>query len=333
MRSMRCLPFVATLLVLPAAASAACEGRDWRDELAPETMRKVRARASQVPFHEGIAFEAARGETRLTLFGTVHVHDPGIFVPDEVAARIEAADLLLVEVTSDVGAAFERRLTEDPSRLFDLGGPSLRSRLATHEWDSLRGALSVLGMDPNQGERLRPWFAALLLESAPCDMAARSGGARVLDERVEGLARDAGVSVDGLDEDPEQLLSFFADLTEEEQLDLLRLSLAAYAADGSNVVTFVGIWNDEETALLWEIARVRTVASSGDAAAVDAWLDRIHRNLLEERNRDWVARIEEWSAKARNIVVAVGALHLPGEDGLLRLLERKGFAIRRLFVL
>ena len=110
MRSMRGLPFVAALLVLPSAAFAACEGRDWREELTPETMGEVRARASQVPFHEGVVFEAARGETRLTLFGTVHIHDPGVFVPDEIAARIEAADLLLVEVTSDEGADFERRL-------------------------------------------------------------------------------------------------------------------------------------------------------------------------------------------------------------------------------
>ena len=189
-------------------------------------------------------------------------------------------------------------------------------------------------MEPNQAERLRPWFAALLLDTAPCDMAARPGGARILDERVEGLARDAGTSVDGLDGDPEQLFSFFTGLTEEEQLDLLRLSLAGYAADGSNVVTFVETWNDEETALFWEIARVRAVASSGDATAVDVWLDRIHRNLLKERNRDWVGRIRGMEpAKVRNIVVAVGALHLPGDDGLLRLLERQGFEIRRLFVL
>ena len=333
MRSIRCVPFVAALLVLPSAAFAACEGRDWREELTPETMREVHARASRVPFHEGIGFEATRGETRLTLFGTVHIHDPGIFVPDEIVVRIEAADLLLVEVTSDEGSDFERRLVKDPSLLFDLAGPSLKSRLAPHEWEKLRGALSFLGLEPSEGERLRPWFAALLLETAPCDTASRSGGARVLDERVERLAHDAGISIEGLDGDPEQLLSFFTDLTEEEQLDFLRLSLAAYAADGSNVVTLVGIWNDEETALFREIARVRAVASSGDAATVDVWLERIHRNLLKERNRDWVARIEEWSRLARNIVVAVGALHLPGDDGLLRLLERRGFEIRRLFVL
>ena len=160
-----------------------------------------------------------------------------------------------------------------------------------------------------------------------------AAGAKVLDERAEALARDAGVAVGGLDENPEQLLSFFTDMPEEEQIDLLRWSLATQVDAGGYIVTLIGAWNDEEIALFWELARAYSVALSGDEALVDVWLDRIHETLIAARNRDWMKTILERSGDAGHAVVAVGAMHLPGEDGLVRLLERAGFSIRRLNVL
>ena len=128
------------------------------------------------------------------------------------------------------------------------------------------------------------------------------------------------------------MLSFFTDLTEEEGLDLLRLSLAAYAEDGSSIVTTVGAWVDEEILVSWEVVHARAANLSGDAASVDHWLDRVQVGLNEARNRDWLTRILKLSRDAPSTVIAVGALHLPGEEGLLRLLKREGFAIRRLAV-
>ena len=333
MRRLADLAAVCALMLFPSAAFATCDGQDLRDTLAPAEIRELRARAAEVAFHEGIAFEAVRGEVRLTLFGTVHVHDPGVFVPEDIAARIEAADLVLVEVPSDVMADFERTLAENHVPWYDVNGPGLKNRLTAREWETLRGAFSALDIEPAAGDRMRPWFAALMLASAPCDLAARAAGAKLLDERAEALARDTGVVVGGLDGGPEQLLSFFSDMPEEEQLDLLRWSLAAYVADGGYIVTVIGAWRDEEIALIWELTRAYSAASSGDAASVDVWLDRIHETLIAARNRDWMKTILERSGVARHVVVVVGAMHLPGEDGLVRLVERAGFAIRRLSVL
>ena len=52
---MRFVALVAALLVFPFLAFAACEGQDWRAQLAPETMQEIRARLAHLPFHRGIA--------------------------------------------------------------------------------------------------------------------------------------------------------------------------------------------------------------------------------------------------------------------------------------
>lgn len=49
--------------------------------------------------------------------------------------------------------------------------------------------------------------------------------------------------------------------------------------------------------------------------------------LLDQRNRNWIPVIE--AAKGDRIVVAAGALHLPGEAGLLNLLQQEGYRLER----
>ena len=325
---------VLALFAWPSLVDAACEGQDYRNVLPVEAMREIRASVEHVPYREGIAFEAVRGDRRLTLFGTVHTSHPAVFIPEEIAARIRAADLVLLEAPMEMQAEIERKMGEDPSIMFDFAGPGLRARLTAREQDILSEAFSAMGIDPDMGDKMRPWFAALMLEVPPCEMAALEQGAKLLDDRVEALAREAGVAVGGLDEDLEQALSFFVDAPEEKQLHMLRLSLAAGGvANDDLIATGVGGWVDEEFPVVWEVGRAHAVSLIGEAAAVDELYDLAYELLVVDRNRSWLTRILRRIEGVRTIVIAVGGLHLPGDQGLLRLLEAEGFAIRRLAVL
>ncbi len=323
---------VVAFLVIPSFAFAACEGEDWRETLPPETIQALRAGIANVPFREGIAFEAVRGDTRLTLFGTVHVSHPAVFIPEEIATRIRLADLVFVEATSEIEKDMEEHFAANPSMLFDFDGPGLSTRLTAEEWDTLSKALSELGMPPEQVDRLSPGFAAMMLELAPCEVTALASGAELLDDRVEILARDAGVGVEGLDENFEQALAFFLGGSEEEQLQLLRLSLMAGATDDDAVATGIGVWIDEEPLVAWQVARERAASLAGDAEAVARLFREAYDMLIIRRHGVWLPRILNRSSEAQNVVIAVGALHLPGDQGLVRLLEVEEFTIRRLAV-
>ncbi len=325
---------VLAFLAWPLSVHAACEGQDYRNVLPVEAMREIRANVEHVPYREGIAFEAVRGDMRLTLFGTVHTSHPAVFIPEEIAARIRAAGLVLLEAPMEMQAKIERKLAEDPSMMLDFAGPGLRVRLTASEQDILSKAFSLMGVDPDMGDKMRPWFAALMLEVPPCEMAALEQGAKLLDDQVEALAREAGIAVGGLDEGLEQALSYFVDASEEEQLHMLRLSLAAGGvADDDLIATTVAGWVDEEFPVVWEVGRARAISLAGDADSVDKWYDQAYEFLVVDRNRSWLTRILRRIEGERSVVIAVGGLHLPGDQGLLRLLEAEGFAIRRLVVL
>ena len=53
--------------------------------------------------------------------------------------------------------------------------------------------------------------------------------------------------------------------------------------------------------------------------------------LMDQRNRAWVAPIEAAAADAarrhKGVVVGFGALHLPGRNGVLSLLQQRGWTI------
>ena len=88
-----------------------------------------------------------------------------------------------------------------------------------------------------------------------------------------------------------------------------------------------------ETAMEQMIAAWR----SGDNATLEALFvadmkeeyPTLYEALLVRRNSAWIAIIETLFENQGNEFVLVGAAHLVGEDGLLSLLEKKGFEIAR----
>lgn len=328
---LRALLLVPALLAVPCDALSACGGEDLRNALAPGTMREIRDRISAAPFREGIAFEAVRDDVRLTLFGTVHTSSPLVFIPEEIRTRIRRADILFVELTSEREADVEEHLASNPSMMFYPEGPGLEARLTEREWESLIGVLSDLGVPAATADRMRPGIVNMMLAVPPCEMAALASGGEMLDRRVETVGRAAGIAVESLDVDFEELLATLLGGSDELQLGMLRMSLALDGAEDA-LATGIDTWREEEPLVFWEVAKERAASLAEDAETAEALLRRIEDSLLTRRNRGWLARLLDPAHRARNAVVAVGALHLPGEHGLVRMLESEGFAIRRLAV-
>ncbi|UCD72345.1 MAG: TraB/GumN family protein [Syntrophobacterales bacterium] len=55
----------------------------------------------------------------------------------------------------------------------------------------------------------------------------------------------------------------------------------------------------------------------------------IHDRLLIQRNKKWILKIENLIRENKNVLVIVGAGHLVGPDGLIDLLEKKGYTLKQ----
>ncbi|MDF6666670.1 TraB/GumN family protein, partial [Escherichia coli] len=70
--------------------------------------------------------------------------------------------------------------------------------------------------------------------------------------------------------------------------------------------------------------RIAALASLGNESPEDAAI--YHRLMVHDRNLSWMPRLRQ-ALDAGGAVVAVGAAHLPGSDGLIALLRADGYQV------
>ncbi|WP_410218683.1 TraB/GumN family protein [Paracoccus sp. (in: a-proteobacteria)] len=329
-------------LVLAATTTVAladqCEGENLFRTMPPERAAAIEAAVADVPFRKGILYEAVRDDQRITLVGTYHFADARHqAMVSRLQPALADAAALYVEAGPDEEARLTRALTEDPTLMVDPTGPTLPERLSEDEWQALSKAMADRGMPAVMTSRLRPWYVSMLLGISPCmmsvmtDEGAEAGG---LDHLLVSEAQQGDVPVRAL-EPWDTVFGLFQGLSPEEELDMIRASLPSAAHADDYAVTLTETYFEGDVWKIWEFGRFEAYKSSGlSRDEVDRQMVFAQTRLMDDRNRDWIEPLTEGAeaaaAEGKGIVAAFGALHLPGEAGVLNLLREEGFDVRRL---
>lgn len=320
-----CLSF-GVFLGLAAPVAAECAGQNLFDSMAPAERARIEALADSYPYPEGNFWTATRGDQSLVLIGTYHLDDPRhAATVAALAPIIGGATTLLVEAGPDEVKALMTHIASDPSAMFITDGPTLLERLPAETWNRLSFALAERGMPGFMAAKLQPWYATVMLAIPPCamiEMAEPKG----LDGMLIDTAQAAGVPVAAL-EPYDTVLNLFGGMTEDQELAMIEASLATEDQAEDFSVTLAEAYFAGESRLIWELMRVVALdAPDAVPETVDQEFAMMEELLMAARNRNWIPRIDE-AATRGPVVVAFGALHLPGTDGVLNLLARDGWQI------
>lgn len=242
------------------------------------------------------------------LFGTLHVEDPRVLdLPRVVTRHLRAARRLVTEVRLDpeaTGLASTAMLFSDGRTLEQVAGAELTARALP--------LLEAAGLPRRTARLLQPWAAMLILSRPP----ARSG--EFLDRRLARLAREAGLPATGL-ETLEEQIAVFRDLALADQLALLREAVENRA----------GLEDDVENLIRAYLAGdLEALARQALAGTEQGARRRLRERLLAQRNRIMLRRLKP-HLREGGAFVAVGALHLAGNGGLLAALRRQGYRVER----
>lgn len=257
--------------------------------------------------------DGANGE-RAWLLGTIHALPDPISLDSKVFDRVTAeASSLVVEV-----AALEddKRTALAFHRLSAVAAaPPLAARANAADRPVLAQFLNDAKIAPDRFNQMETWAAALALGQA---ISGRNG-----DDSGNGADRLVLKAMKGKPiaefEGAERQLAIFDALPEAEQRDLL-----------SAVIRSAPTARDDGR-------RLQQAWLRGDVAALTA-LDRqglladpeLREALLVRRNQAWIEALLPMLARGEKPLVAVGALHLVGEDGLIARLESRGLKVTRL---
>ena len=251
------------------------------------------------------------------LFGTIHLRDKRVTtLPGPVAAALEATRSLSIEVLLNAAATVRtmgRMIITEGRTLDEILGRTLFARVVD--------AAAPYGLSRDMVKHMKPWAMWLLLSLPPDEM--KGGSGMPLDQGLQAEAMRRGKPVYGLETIDEQLDSV-AGFTEREHIALLASTVDDRA---------------EVEAMFEQMTRfylARDIASIYDLMMSPSWnierdvVDSMMERLINARNlrmtERMIARLDEGAA-----FVAVGAMHLPGERGMLHLLERRGYTVSRVY--
>ncbi|CUH64428.1 TraB family protein [Thalassovita gelatinovora] len=325
---------VLSLILFAQPLLAACKGKSGFWSLPDEQQRQLQDRASRAPFSEGILWQVEKDGITSYLVGTMHLFDPR---HETILRRLEPllnqTVQIFLETTSDQETAFQKRLSTDPKLILLTEGPSLIDLLGQESWDKLLPAIKARGLPGFIAAKYQPWFLGLTLSIPACaiqDLKLKKTG---LDRLVETAAQTRGTLIRSLD-DMDALIRLFAEDPIAKQVEGLKWSLqfdlTAAMSGGSDLTDH---YFREEIQLGWDFLVDKTVRQYGerpeDREKITTLLNEMMEKLVEGRNRTWFEILSVELARTPTFV-AVGALHLPGENGVLALLQRDGFEITRL---
>lgn len=319
--------FLAGTLV-PAAAQTACSGNNLLDQLArddPARHTAVLAEAAAIENSDGNFWKIEKpGLPPSFLFGTAHISDiRALNFLDAIRSNLQSARIFLVEL--DASQQTPLNMAAVLAKYAQLpDGETLESRLTDSQRDRMADETARHGMPWFQARKYRAGFLATILSIPPCAKLALLSGEKVLDMRIAELAGNANVTVHGLETADEQFAAL-AKLDEEDMLDAIVESLDLddqFAVDMFE--TTVALYAEERISILDGLID----ALSDDLPESQVAADQMKTVLVVPRNRTMVDRAMPELDKGGTFI-AVGALHLPGDQGLVALIRRAGFDVTR----
>lgn len=259
---------------------------------------------------------AARdGDTTVYIFGTFTAWRPQSSwkTPRLDEAMKVSTQLWLpgLEADEETTSAILTPLVEEKG--YATGGQTLSSLLTEAERARLAQLLQSAGL-ADQAEafdRMKPWLAANMLESAFL-----AGAGYDEDEAPDEVLMDmAKREVDNLRalESAETTLDAMAGLPSDAQLALLRRVLAQDPAAY------------EARANAWAAGNLAPVEQ--DVAAMRSASTFLHRTLISRKNDQWAAPVQDLLQLQGAFFVAVPAEHLVGADSLLERLKARGVTV------
>lgn len=321
----------AFLLAAGAPAAAECVGASYLDQLDPAQRATLADAADAMPFSEGTLWTATRDADTITVIGTVHIYDPRLEpVYDRISADVAAADLVMLEATPKEEAELQEMIISDPDLLFITDGPTLPALLDEETWGLISTAANDRGIPGFMAAKMQPWYLSLILSIPPCATQDMLAGDLGLDHMISDGAIDAGVPMQAL-EPVTTLFEVFEDSSFDEQINMLMVNLSSPAVQQQMFVAMLDSYFAQDVGTLWEMSRIAMTEVPGvDAQTAKDMFAQIEQSLLIKRNRDWMPVIADAVAEHDDLVVAVGAAHLIGQEGILQLLQDDGWTLTRL---
>ncbi len=310
----------------PPAQGGQCGGKDMLAEIAraePEVHQRITEEAKATSNTEALLWRVEKeGRPPSYLFGTIHLTDKRVatFSP-KVKAALGEAKAVALEVADLSPTAMAGAMMQAPKLVMFTDGRRLDGMLTPEEFEKVKATLATSGMPVEVAPLFRPWIVYMILSVSSCERKKVESGDSVLDMRVAETARARGIPIVGL-ETVEEQLNAMASVPDDQQIQMLKATLKFADRSDDLMETVVQFYLNRNMGAAWPFQILLARKAGIDPAPLAVFQEKliVTRNT---RMRDGVLPLIDKGGA----FVAVGALHLPGDHGLVKLVRDAGYTV------
>jgi len=262
-----------------------------------------------------LLWKVASPTATVYLLGSVHVATPEFYpLPDAMESAFAASKVLAVEVnvketdpTSVLGLAQEKGIYGESD--------SLSQHISKQTSDTLDNFCNKSGMPREMFEHLKPWLVAMTVTVFAVEQSGESHELGI-DKHFMNEVRPTQ-RIDEL-ESADYQMAVLSSGSDDEQQELLASTLKQAE-------------NAKES-----LQKMNEAYLAGDASKIEQMLEEesgpksFYKRLVEDRNVNMAAHVEDYLKGREQCFVVVGAGHLVGSKGIVKLLEGKGYHVERM---
>ncbi len=241
------------------------------------------------------------------LFGTIHAICPDeVVINDAIESAVDTSAQVALELDLD-----DQRLIVELGRLAFLPGDStLHDIFSEEEYARLnRWMKDSVGVSIDPMINLRPlWMIGMLVNKV---IGCKSTS---YEEMFIAMAQRQDKEVIGI-EQPEEQLSAFSTIPLKEQGRMVLEIIDHMDSARAEFRRLADAYTAHDLMKLRELVLNSSIEYG-----------RYSEELIGKRNRNWIPRILR-AARQKSTFFAVGAGHLPGDDGLISLLRKEGYTV------
>lgn len=258
------------------------------------------------------------------LYGTIHmIGKEDFFMTDATKTAFSECDRVTFEINMED--------MNDMTVLFSLlgnlmmeGGKSLKDLISEEDYKLVKKHFDELGMPLMLFERMKPMF---LTTFADADLAkgGMGGGGDIVSYEMEfmEMAKTEEKEVGGL-ETIEFQMSIFDSIPYEAQAQMLVEGIKAEKDTTQEEGEF------DKMVEMYKQQDIYAMQTMFDSEEADEGIGQYEQILLVNRNINWIPIMAKMMEEKQTFF-AVGAGHLGGEKGVIRLLKDQGYEVKPVF--
>lgn len=252
------------------------------------------------------------------LLGTIHVGDNSMAnLPNNIISALSASQQLVVEVDIDAMSQFEMQKIVMKYGMLQ-GNNTLQSVLDASNYQWLKTYFNNKKIDISLFNKYKPWLVSLTI--------------MMMEYQNAGFSEEYGIDKQLLKLAGTQSKSIYS-------LESIEFQMQLFDKVGMDNNQYMSDMRDEMSRVNTDIPELVTAWKNGDIKALDdvrhksfgntPFEQRMQKLMLSDRNQNWVKQLTPMLAQ-KDLFIAVGALHLVGEQGLITLLQQQGFTLQKL---